>query len=316
MERGKRAARGAPIGSLLLSFDLEDYQQLVHRRVGLDGWDSPTKAFERQMEAIFELLDELGAKATFFCLGMTVRHHPDLVREIASRGDEVACHGYDHERVYEQTREEFRADVERCAELLEGLTGRRPVGYRAPAFSINRDSAWAFETLAELGFLYDSSQYDSGKIPKRITPVPDRPYDIELPSGRTLTEFPIAVWRVGRVGLPMGGGSYWRLLPAAALRRGLRSIGARTDYPPLYFHPYELDPEKLRANLPRSASPRQRAIAAYHGLRNGPGRKRLVSRLRKIAADRSFITHEQALAEIRADSRTSSRALSERGVLV
>jgi polysaccharide deacetylase family protein (PEP-CTERM system associated) len=288
----------APHGRLLLSFDLEDYEQLVKRHLGLEGWDRPSEAFERQMEAIFSLLDELGATATFFCLGMTIRHYPDLVREMAARGDEVACHGWAHERVHEQSRENFRADVERCAELLEQLTGKRPIGYRAPAFSINRDTPWAFETLAELGFEYDSSLYDSGKVPNRISPVPDRPFTIEPAPDRTLTEFPISAWRVGGRALPMGGGTYWRVLPAPLLRRGLRSILEQTDYPPLYFHPYECDPRRLRANLPASASVRQRGIAAYHGLRNGPGRKRLVSRIRKIATDHSFTTHERALAEI------------------
>jgi peptidoglycan-N-acetylglucosamine deacetylase len=296
-------------GSLLLSFDLEDYEQLVHRHLGLDGWDAPTEAFGRQMQAIFSLLDELGANATFFCLGMTVRHYPDLVKEMAARGDEIACHGWSHERVYEQTEDEFRADVERCIELLEGLTGQRPAGYRAPAFSINSETPWAFEVLAELGFAYDSSLYDSGKIPNRITPVPTQPYEIEPLSGRALTEFPISAWRVGGRALPMGGGSYWRVLPAPMLRRGLRSILAETDYPPLYFHPYECDPRRLRANLPASASVRQRGIAAYHGLRNGPGRKRLVSRIRKIAEDHSFTTHERALADIRKESRTRSASL-------
>ncbi|MGZ5340073.1 MAG: polysaccharide deacetylase family protein [Solirubrobacterales bacterium] len=315
MERGQRAARGARL-SLLLSFDLEDYQQLVHRHLGLEGWDARSAAFERQMEAIFALLDELGVRATFFCLGMTVRHYPEIVRRIAARGDELACHGYAHRMVYEQTPEEFRADVERSLALFDELVDARPAGYRAPAFSINRDTVWALETIAELGFAYDSSQYDSRKVPRRVAPVPDAPYELELPSGRRLVEFPVAVWRLGRLALPMGGGSYWRLLPASALRRGLESIRKRTDYPPLYFHPYEFDPQPLRANLPGSASTRQRGVAAYHGLRNGPGRKSLVSRIRKIAQDHRFATHEQALAEIRADGRTRTRALSERGELV
>jgi polysaccharide deacetylase family protein (PEP-CTERM system associated) len=315
VERGQRAVRGAEL-SVLLSFDLEDYQQLVHRRVGLDGWDAPTEALERQMAAIFELLDELGARATFFCLGMTVRHYPEIVQEIAARGDELACHGYAHRKVHEQTPDEFRRDIEASLELFDELAGTRPTGYRAPAFSINRDSVWALETLAELGFEYDSSLYDTRKVPRRIGPVPDAPYRLELPSGRELIEFPVAVWRIGGRALPIGGGSYWRLLPTPMLRRGLRSIGSRTDYPPLYFHPYEFDPRPLRANLPGSASARQRGVAAYHGLRNGPGRRSLVSRIRKIAQDHSFQTHEQALADIRADKRTRTRALSERGVLV
>ncbi len=268
------------------------------------------------MGAIFELLDELDAKATFFVLAMTLKHHPDVIREIARRGDELACHGTAHEKVFDQSPDDFRRDVEGCAELIEGLAGSRPAGYRAPAFSINRDTVWAFEILAELGFAYDSSLYDSRKIPNRVTPVPAAPYELELPSGRTLHEFPIAVWRAGPLTLPMGGGSYWRVLPAPVLRRGLGSILSATEWPPLYFHPYEIDPKPLRANLPGEASARQRAVASYHTIRNTPGRRRVVPRIKKIAEQHRIATHEQALDEIRADSRTGSRALSERGVLV
>jgi polysaccharide deacetylase family protein (PEP-CTERM system associated) len=311
---------------LLLSFDLEDYNQLVERRLGIEGWDAPGPALERQMAAVFDLLDDLGVKATFFVLGMTIRRYPEIVQEIASRGDEIACHGSDHTYVYRQSPEDFRRDVESSIELIEGLTGRRPIGYRAPAFSINRDTVWALETLADLGFTYDSSQYGSRKIPERLEPVPDAPYTMQLPSGRELVEFPLTVWRMGRLSVPMAGGSYWRILPAALLRRGLGSIqnqtgraGARPrlkSYPALYFHPYECDPQALRLRLPPAAPAGMRLRSAYMSLISNPGRRRVVPRIRKIARDYELGSHEQALSHIRADGGARPRALSERGILV
>jgi polysaccharide deacetylase family protein (PEP-CTERM system associated) len=300
---------------LLLSFDLEDYNQLVERRLGIDSWDEPGPALERQMGAIFDLLDELGVKATFFMLGMTIRRYPDVAREIAQRGDEIACHGVNHEFVYLQSPDEFRRDVEASIELIEGLTGRRPIGYRAPAFSINRDTVWALETLAELGFAYDSSHYGSRKIPERLEPQ-DGPYTIRLPSGRELVEFPLTVWRRGRLEVPMGGGSYWRILPAAILRRGLGATERRAGHAALYFHPYECDPERLRLRLPPSAPAGLRLRSAYMSLISNPGRRWLVPRLRKIARHYDLGTYEQALSHIRADGGARPRALSERGVLV
>lgn len=302
--------------TLLLSFDLEDYHQLIHRSLGTEGWDRPGAAFERQMEAIFGLLDELGASATFFLLGVTMRHYPDIVREIGARGDEIACHGYDHELVHRQGREAFRRDVSRCVELIQGLTGRPPIGYRAPAFSIGRDTVWALECLAELGFVYDSSHYDTRKNPGRLRPVPDAPYLLQLPSGQTLWELPVAVWRVGRLTLPIGGGSYWRIAPAPLLRRALGSVHRRNPHPALYFHPYECDPQRLRLSMPRSASASQRARAAKLALLSNPGRRRLPVRIRRIAAHYSLASYEQALADIAADPRAGTRSLSERGVLV
>src|SRR6266498_2991762 len=115
--------------ALLLSFDFEDWHQLVHRTLGVPDWDTRGTALERQTQAVLELLDEVGAKATFFLLGITARRYPDLVAEIVERGHEPASHGFEHERVHRQTREEFRSDLERSVELIEQQTGRRPVAY-------------------------------------------------------------------------------------------------------------------------------------------------------------------------------------------
>jgi polysaccharide deacetylase family protein (PEP-CTERM system associated) len=302
--------------SLLLSFDLEDFNQIVQRNLGLEGWDAPRPPLERQMAAIFELLDELEVKATFFMLGMTIRHYPEIAQEIGARGDEIACHGFEHRVVHSQSPDEFRRDLTSSVELIEQLTGKRPIGYRAPLFSINRDAVWALETLAEHGFRYDSSQYESRKIPARL-PSPDGgPYRLQLPSGRTIWELPVAAWRRGRFAVPMGGGSYWRILPAPLLRRGLRSVLERDPHPALYFHPYEFDPEPLRVILPPSPSVRQRLQALRLSLISNPGRKRVAPRIREVAKDHRLSSYEQALAEIGADSRARPRALSGRGVLV
>jgi polysaccharide deacetylase family protein (PEP-CTERM system associated) len=301
---------------LLLSFDFEDWHQLVHRRLGRPDWDSPGDALERQTEAIFDLLDEVGAGATFFVLGMTAERYPDLVREIAGRGHELACHGYAHERVHDQSPDEFRRDVERCAELLDRLGGRRPLGYRAPAFSITRDTPWAYEALAELGFRYDSSQYDSPRIPRRIRPVPPTPYRLELPSGRELWEFPITVWRIRGRPVPIGGGAYWRVLPAPLLRRALRQVAAENACPVLYFHPYELDPRPLRVALPESPKPRQRLLAAWKSVQRNPGRRRVGDRIRAVAREFPLVSYEEAHGEVVELYGARSRSLSREGILL
>jgi polysaccharide deacetylase family protein (PEP-CTERM system associated) len=304
------------MAKLLLSFDFEDWHQLVHRRLGRPDWDSAGDALERQAGAIFDLLDELDATVTFFVLGMTAERYPDLVREIGRRGHELACHGYAHERVHAQARGEFRRDVERCVDLLERLGGRRPLGYRAPAFSITRETPWAYEVLAELGFRYDSSQYDSPRIPNRIRPVPPTPYRIELPSGRELWEFPVTVWRVRGRPVPIGGGAYWRVLPAALLRRALRQVAHENAFPVLYFHPYELDPHPLRAATGESPTPRQRLLAAAKGVQRNPGRRRVADRIRAIAREFSLTTYEEAHGQVVERYGARSRSLSREGVLL
>ena len=308
--------RVQPVAKLLLSIDFEDWHQLVHRGLGRDDWDQRGSALERQTAAIFELLEELNAKATFFVLGMTAERYPDLVRAVAAKGHELACHGYAHRRVPTQSRDEFRADVERCLELLEKLGGKRPLGYRAPAFSITRGTPWAYDVLAELGFRYDSSQYDSPRIRERIGGVPRTPYRLELAGGLEIWEYPITVWPVRGRSVPMGGGAYWRALPAAVLRRALREVVAENSHPVLYFHPYELDPQPLRAALPEDPTPKQRALAAWKSVQRNPGRKLVADRIRAIAREHTLGSYEEAHGEVVERYGARPRSLSREGVVV
>lgn len=300
--------------TLLLSFDVEDWMQLTGAEVGRPEWDAPGPSFERQMLAIFDLLASTGHGATFFLLGMTMRHYPDLAREIVRRGHEVACHGYGHERVFRLDRDTFRSDVENGIELAEKLTGCRPKGYRAPAFSITRDTIWALEVLVDLGFSYDSSLYDSPRIPRRIRGIPHAPCALQLPSGRSVIEFPLARWQRGYLALPVGGGSYWRLLPRPLLRWLLRDLGSTNPLPAFYFHPYECDVEYLVARAPRRANLRQRARAAWLTGRYRIGQKRVLPRLRSMVQTFQVMTYEQAIAKLRDDPRP--RSLLESGVIV
>ena len=291
---------------LLLSIDFEDWHQLVHRRVGRADWDRPHPEFPRHVHAVLDLLDELGAGATFFFLGMTVANYPGLVREIVARGHEPASHGHAHERVHAQTQDAFRADLERSLEVIERAAGRRPSAYRAPAFSINRRTPWAYDVLAELGFTVDSSQYDSPRIPDRIGAIPETPYRLRTPGGNELWEYPVAMW--GRI--PVGGGSYWRLLPAAAIGRGLR------EFDVLYFHPYEFATERLRAEVPEGATARGRLIAASRSAWRNTGRSLVTRRLREVARTHRLVSYDQARDDIARHHGTGSRALSQEGVLV
>jgi polysaccharide deacetylase family protein (PEP-CTERM system associated) len=292
---------------LVLTFDLEDWHQIIHRNLGLPDWDRPHAAFERQVEALLGLLDELGVSGTFFVLGMCARHYPDAVREIAARGHELASHGFAHVRVHQQTREDFRRDVEASLELLEELTGGRPRGYRAPAFSITRDAVWAYEILAELGFEYDSSQYDTPRIPRRIAGIPAEPYRLQV-NGASLVEFPIAVGSWHGRPIPVGGGSYWRVLPRRVLFGALREAASPEAAPVLYFHPYEFDPERLQT----VAGPRIRGAAqrVYWNVARG----RIARLLRAAAAEFGLLSHERYLATAGVGAR--SKALSREGVVV
>jgi polysaccharide deacetylase family protein (PEP-CTERM system associated) len=286
-----------------LSVDFEDWHQLVRRRIGVEQWEEPGPALARQMDSLLRLLEELGAKATFFILGMAARAHPQLVEQIVARGHEIGCHGDAHRLVHTQTREQFAADLGRARETIEQLTGRSPRGYRAPAFSITRETPWAYEVLADEGFTYDASSHDTPRIRDRVNAEQPAPHPLELPGGRTLWEFPVAVWRAQQARIPVGGASYWALMPRRLVLHGLAQAGPLAG---LYLHPHEFDPEPLRAGLGADAPAPQRVHARAREAQRNAARRRAPSVLRAIAERFRLIPYGEAYAELhgRAAART------------
>ncbi|MHB1468888.1 MAG: polysaccharide deacetylase family protein [Solirubrobacteraceae bacterium] len=298
VERASADLTGASERStLLLSVDFEDWHQLARRRAGATDWRRPGAALARQTQTLLDLLDEIGARASFFVLGLAARAHPELVAEIAARGHEIACHGDMHELVHTLTPAQFAADVRTARELIEQIARVRPLGYRAPAFSITAAARWAYDVLAEEGFAYDSSQHDSPRIRGRIAPASAQPHALELEGGRTLWELPLAVWRVRGRPVPVGGASYWALLPRRAVLHGLNGAGELAG---LYLHPHELDPEPLRASAPAGAPLRSRAPMRMRQLHRNLARARASSTLRAIAAEHRLITYGEAHAKLSA----------------
>jgi polysaccharide deacetylase family protein (PEP-CTERM system associated) len=294
---------------LVLSIDLEDWHQLVGRRYGLEGWNRPHAEFEQQSKVVLDLLDELEVKATFFVLGMSARNHPGVVEELAARGHEIACHGFHHDLVHTQTAAAFREDVGAAIELLEEVSGQRPRGYRAPAFSINRDTPWAFGVLSELGLDYDSSLHDSPRIPRRIQPVDPDAHRLAVDGGRELWEFPVATWRVRGRSVPIGGGGYWRFMPTSVILRGLGEVCATASHPVIYCHPYECDPRPLRAEVPASATTEQRLRASARAAYRNAGGRRMIGQLRRIAKEFHLVSYEQLFREDPRFGRAGARPL-------
>lgn len=281
--------------TLLLSVDFEDWHQLVRRRVAADNPEAAGPALGRQMSALLELLEALGATATFFILGMTARAHPDLLAEITARGHEIGCHGDRHRAVHTQTPGEFAADLRAARETIEQLTGHSPAGYRAPAFSITRESPWAFQVLADEGFAYDSSQHDTPRIRDKIGAGEASPHLMQLTGDATLWEFPLAVWRTSRALIPVGGASYWALLPRRVVLRGLREAGPLAG---LYLHPHELDPQPLRPLLPPGSTLAQRMHASLRATQRNSARRAAADTLRAIAGSFELIPYGEAHARL------------------
>ncbi len=231
-----------------MSVDVEDY---FHVSV-FDGllpraaWPSMESRVVANTARLLDLFEQFGVHATFFVLGWVGERYPDLVREIAGNGHEVASHGFAHRLIYDQTPREFREDVRRAKGVLEDACGRRIAGYRAPSYSITPRSLWALDVLIEEGFTYDSSifpiRHDRYGIPLSAR----EPYLVERPAG-ALMEVPAATLRVGFMNLPVSGGGYFRILPYAWTRWSIGHV-SRFEQRPIvfYLHPWEIDPGQPR----------------------------------------------------------------------
>jgi len=228
-----------------MSVDVEDWFQVENLKevVPRSSWDTRERRVERNTGRILDLMADHGARGTFFILGWVAERHPELIRRIAAGGHEIASHGYGHELVYSLSPADFRRDVLRSKQILEDVSGQPVTGYRAPCFSITN---WAVEILQELGFEYDSSVFPTVAHDRygRLTGVEMGRPVVELRPG--FHEVCISCLPVGGRGLPWGGGGYFRLMPFAAWRAGIRRI-LRTGSPYVfYIHPWEIDPGQPR----------------------------------------------------------------------
>lgn len=202
---------------------------------------------ELTTDLTLELLARRGVTATFFVLGSIAERHPGLVRRILSAGHEVASHGFSHRRVFELDEASFAEELDRATAALVGAGAPRPIGFRAPEWSINDRASWGLSVLARAGFRYDSSM-----SPLRIVGNPDYPqvpHRRETPHG-TLIEIPPLVGRWFGQQYPLGGGWGLRMSRPAAV---VREIAARNEQgvpATLFVHPWELDPDPPRVALP------------------------------------------------------------------
>ena len=230
-----------------LSVDVEDWFQVgaFETVIERDAWDSLASRVEDNVLRILDLFDEADVKATFFTLGWVAKRNAPLMRRIVERGHELASHGYDHARVFTFDRKQFAGDLKLARMILEDASGQRVTGYRAPSFSIDHRTPWAYMELAEQGYVYSSSvapvthdHYGWREAPRfAFRPLP----------WSNLVEIPVTTAILGGKRVAAGGGGFFRVLPYAFSRWAIRQVNRRDERPAVfYFHPWEIDPKQPR----------------------------------------------------------------------
>ncbi len=230
-----------------LSVDVEDwfhvgaFEDVIER----GSWNGLDDRVERNCDAILELFAEADVSATFFTLGWVAQRHAGLMRRIAGAGHELASHGWDHARVFRMDRKSFAEDLEKSRKTIEDAAGIEVCGYRAPSFSIDQRTPWAYMVLAEQGFAYSSSvapiahdHYGWPEAPRfAFKPLP----------WSDLVEIPVTTALFAGRRMAAGGGGFFRVLPYGFSRWAIRQVNRREGRPAIfYFHPWEIDPGQPR----------------------------------------------------------------------
>ena len=259
-----------------LSVDIEEWFQVgaFENVIDRGEWDGIASRVEDNVARILDLFSEVDAKATFFTLGWVAERHPEMMRRIADAGHEVASHGYDHARVFTFDRASFGEDLRRARQILEDITGKPVTGYRAPSFSIDKRTPWAFEELAEQGYAYSSSvapvthdHYGWREAPRfAFNPV----------EGSALVEIPVTTAIVRGKRLAAGGGGFFRVLPYGFSRWAITQVNGADRRPAVfYFHPWEIDPQQPRMKR----APLRSRVRHYTNL------DRMAGKLRRLLGD-------------------------------
>ncbi len=248
----------------LLTVVLEDYFNVAPLKALVENerWYRFERRVEENTRKTLDLLDEYDSRATFFVLGWTAEEMPELIREVVERGHEVASKGYAHRSIDRFSREEFREDLLRSRDAIEGASGRKVHGYRIAHRWFGPGDLWALDVLAEEGFRYDSSVRP---LFRRYANDPRwRVPHVRRCGDREIHEFPLPAWTVAGWSLPIAGGNYMRQFPHWWMKSRV-AAWMRVHEAPflLYFHVWELDPDQPRI----AAAPFREKIRQYRNLK-------------------------------------------------
>lgn len=268
----------------VMSVDVEDWFSVENMRgiIPRQDWDKLESRVERNVARLLDLFSARQIEATFFVLGWIAERHPDMVREIARRGHEVASHGYSHTMLTRMTPEEFSADLAQSLEMFARAGVRNVLGFRAPTFSVTRTTMWATDVMKSCGLAYDSSVFPIGFHPDYgIGDAPLEPH--QLPNG--IWELPMSCAEILGKRIPCSGGGYFRLFPYPVMRALVRRANAQGRPVVFYLHPWEIDPDQPRIQ----AMPRLKRFRHYNNL------DRTYARLERLLGDFPFTSARRLL---------------------
>jgi len=214
---------------------------------------------------IIELLRQKETNATFFVVGELLEYKPELLDLILENDHEIGFHTMKHTRIdSEGFKEKFDDEIKRFNKLTKG----KSKGFRAPSFSLNRNSSWIIDTLEKNQYVYDSSVVPAKTNLYGIPNADTKPYKItskclesNSEDGKIL-EFPLLVTKILGKKLPAAGGFYLRSLPTRIIENAIKSYEKQKIPAVFYIHSWELTPEFM----PKIELPKKDHFITFHNI--------------------------------------------------
>ena len=248
----------------ILGIDFEDWYhpELIKRNIKNEKHDP---SVINGIDKILDLLRKHETSATFFVVGELLEIQPDIFDKIIENDHEIAFHTMYHDRLDSpEYKEKFCDEIKKFAEL----TNHKSHGFRAPTFSLNNNSSWAIDILAENDYMYDSSVVPAKTSMYGLPGAQESPYKISSKnieqnnSDGIVTEFPLLVTKFMGKKIPAGGGFYLRTLPTKIIKNAIKNYQKQEIPATFYIHSWELTPEYM----PKIQLPFKENFVTYHNI--------------------------------------------------
>jgi len=271
----------------ILSIDLEEWYhpEYVKDKV----FEEKEERLKESLNITLSLLRARNVKATFFVVGELAEKYPEAIKCISEEGHEIGFHGYSHQTLWNLTLKDLKQEIKKFNSFIND----KSIGFRAPSFSLDNRTKWALQVLEDAGYKYDSSIFPT-KTPlygvKGALMKPYKPSHVNVAledETRKIWEFPLLVYPLLGLRLPMAGGFYLRLLPNNILFKAIEKQNRKRFPAVIYLHTWELDlrTPKLKLGLYKS-------FVTYHNMeKTGARLKHLLSRF-EFTSVRNYMEEE------------------------
>ena len=162
-----------PIASLSLDLDNQWSYMKTH---GDAGWETYPSYLDLVVPRVLDFLSKRDLKITFFIVGQdaALEKNHEALRAIAAAGHEIGNHSFNHEPwLHLYSKPELVEEFEKTEAALENITGKRPIGFRGPGYSL---SPTVLTVLGERGY-----EYDCSTLPTYIAPLARAYYFFKSP---------------------------------------------------------------------------------------------------------------------------------------